>query len=270
MPQDMEELVFTKDRYETPATKIALLARPFPSLWFYCKFMGVVWRYSRVAKRGELDLEAWRMSSLAVIRAMERVGVQISVEGIDHLRRLDEPAVFVGNHMSMLETTLLPGLLLSFLDVTFVVKQSLVEYPVFGHIMRACDPVTVTRTDPRQDMKAVLEGGAARLAAGRSVVVFPQTTRTPTFDPAHFNTIGVKLARRAGAPLVPLALKTDAWENGKVIKDLGRIDRSKRAHFEFGEAMHVHGRGAEEHQVVVEFIQERLRSWGGEVAGASE
>jgi len=141
-----------------------------------------------------------------------------------------------------------------------------VDYPVFKHIMRARNPITVGRTNPREDLKAVLEGGEERLKRGVSLVIFPQTTRTPVFDPAEFNTIGVKLAKRAGVPVVPIALLTDAWGNGKRLKEFGRIDPSKKAHFAFGEPMTIAGRGDEEHQKIIEFITGKLQEWGGKVA----
>jgi 1-acyl-sn-glycerol-3-phosphate acyltransferase len=169
--------------------------------------------------------------------------------------------------MSTLETFVLPTVILSAKRMTYVVKRELTSYPVFGHVMRARDPIVVGRANPRDDLKAVLEGGAQRLAAGVSVVVFPQTTRTPVFDPAHFNTIGVKLARRAGVPVVPIALKTDAWGNGPIVKDIGRIDPAKTVHIEFGAPLQVPGTGATEHQRVIDFIRERLLAWGGAVAG---
>jgi 1-acyl-sn-glycerol-3-phosphate acyltransferase len=101
----------------------------------------------------------------------------------------------------------------------------------------------------------------ARVRDGRSVVVFPQTTRTVVFDPVTFNTIGVKMARRAGVPLVPLALKTDAWANGRRLKDWGRIDPRKPVHFCFGRPLQVSGAGRAEHEQVVRFIQDKLRTW---------
>ena len=63
--------------------------------------------------------------------------------------------------------------------------------------------------------------------------------RTVTFDPEQFNTIGVKLAQKAKVPIIPLALKTNAWGNGKVLKDFGCIDTSKTVHFAFGEPIEV-------------------------------
>ena len=143
-----------------------------------------------------------------------------------------------------------------------IVKDSLLTYPVFGHVMRSRNPIAVGRSNPREDLKAVMEGGKERLGNGVSLIIFPQTTRTPAFDPAEFNTLGVKLARRADVPVVPLALVTDAWGTGKRFKDFGKIDPSKAVHLAFGEPMRIEGRGEAEHEAIIEFIQGNLKAWG--------
>ena len=95
--------------------------------------------------------------------------------------------------------------------------------PFFGPVMCSRDPIVVGRTNPREDLAAVLEGGLERLKKGISIIVFPQHTRSREFNPQMFNSIGVKLAKKAGVPIVPLALKTDAWGQGKKIKELGPV-----------------------------------------------
>jgi 1-acyl-sn-glycerol-3-phosphate acyltransferase len=130
--------------------------------------------------------------------------------------------------------------------------------------MRSRDPIAVSRTNPRQDLKAVLEGGMDRLKRGISIIVFPQTTRARSIDPTRFNTIGVKLAKRANVPIVPLALLTDAWGNGKYLNDIGKIDSSKNVYFAFGEPMWVQGRGTDEHQAIIHFISRKLQEWKDE------
>jgi 1-acyl-sn-glycerol-3-phosphate acyltransferase len=232
----------------------------------YASVVRIVVTGSSQAKRGRYGDDEWCRNSIDTLFAFERVGGVFEIDGIDNFRTLDGPCVFIGNHMSTLETFVLPSLIVPFKKVTFVVKQSLVEYPVFKHIMRARDPITVGRTNPREDLKAVLEGGEERLKKGISLVIFPQTTRSEVFDPDHFNTIGVKLARRAGLPVVPIALQTDAWGNGKYLKDFGRIDPSRTVRFSFGEPMTIEGRGDEEHQKIIEFITGKLKEWGGKVA----
>ncbi len=256
-----DELIFEGGSYNTAPQKGRALLRAFPSLFFYCQDSVIVWKAFWRAKRGRYDTAAWAASSRDVLRALESVGVKFAITGIDNVRTLDTPGVFIANHMSILETFVLPGLIASFRDATFVVKQSLVEYPVFKHVMRSRDPVTVTRTNPREDLRAVLEGGEQRLKAGISIVVFPQTTRTTVFDPTDFNSIGVKLAKKAGAPIIPIALKTDAWGNGRYLKDFGRIRPSAKVHFAFGKTQWVEGRGREEHEAIVRFISDKLAEW---------
>ena len=74
--------------------------------------------------------------------------------------------------------------------------------------------------------------------------------------------MGAKLARRAGVPLLPLALKTDFMGIGKVIRDCGRLDRSRQLHFKFGQPMQIEGNGKEQHEATVNFIGDNLRAWG--------
>lgn len=256
------EKVSETGSYISPERKVPLLARKYPSLVLYYRILGNYFRSSRLAKAGRYGYEEWSASSMEVLRAFESVGVRFQIENLGSFSDLSTPCVFIGNHISNLETLVLPGVICPFLRVTFVVKELLIRYPVFRHVMRSRDPVVVGRKDPRKDLRSVLEGGQERLERGISLVVFPQTTRTPVFDPDQFNTIGVKLARRAGVPVVPFALKTDALGIGRPFKDFGRIRPEIPVHFRFGEPVTITGNGREEHAEIIRFIQDSLREWG--------
>jgi 1-acyl-sn-glycerol-3-phosphate acyltransferase len=147
---------------------------------------GIVAAGSKQARYGSYGTSDWCRDSLLALRALERVGVTVDVTGLENITSFDGPCVFIGNHMSTLETFVLPTLIAPIKDTTFVVKQSLVDYPVFKHIMRARDPITVGRVNARDDFKAVLE--AAPQACRRSFDPFSQA-RSAVFG-ASFNTIG--------------------------------------------------------------------------------
>ncbi len=260
----VDQMRFDHNSYKTETRKRSLPARLMPSLTFYVHLLQIVRRASKKARQNQYGTKEWCASSMETLRALEQAGVTVEITGIDQFRALTGPCVFIGNHMSTLETFVLPVIIAPIKDITFVVKQSLVEYPVFKHVMRSRNPVTVGRSNAREDLKAVLEGGVERLGAGLSIVIFPQTTRTLVFNEEQFNTIGIKLAKKAGVPVVPLALKTDAWGNGKYLKDFGRINPALTVHFAFGEPLTIRDRGVEEHQRIVDFISGKLREWNEE------
>ena len=100
------------------------------------------------------------------------------------------------------------------------------------------------------------------MSGGISIIVFPQRTRGfHTQVDEHFNSIGVKLARNAGVPVIPLAIRSDAWANGKRVKDIGKIDPSRPVHFSFGNPLTVSGNGREEHEAIIAFINDKLKKW---------
>ena len=261
----MDTFTFENGRYNTAARPISFLAKTFPSLTFYTDLIRIVGAGSKQAEHGSYLTSDWCRDSLLTLRALEHVGVKVEVTGLENMSAFDGPCVFIGNHMSTLETFVLPTLIAPIKDTTFVVKQSLVDYPVFKHIMRARNPITVGRVNARDDFKAVLDGGTARLAAGLSIIIFPQTTRSAVFDAAAFNTIGIKLAKKAGVPIVPIALKTDAWGNGRLLKDYGKIDPARPVHFAFGRPLTIRDRGTEEHEEIISFITAKLKEWEGPV-----
>ena len=221
----------------------------------------IVKKASKLSRRGLYTGERWVQSSLAILKALESVGVCFEIENLDGFHSLDSPCVFVGNHMSTLETFVLPCLIRPYRKVTFVVKESLVTYPFFKHIMISRNPIVVGRTNPREDLRAVMEHGQERLKENISIILFPQTTRSSTMDANKFNTLGIKLAKRCKVPVVPIALKTDAWGVGRRMKDFGKINPEKPVHICFGNPLFISGSGKEEHLFVVQFITNKLNQW---------
>ncbi len=244
--------------YRPPRRKVGAVARRLPTPVFYLKLLKIVFQAGRKARRGEYTGEDWIRSSRRTLEALESVGVQVSIEGTENFRTLETPGVFAGNHMSVLETFALPSIIQPHREVTFVVKEELLGYPSFGPVLASRNPIAVSRKDPRKDLETVLREGAKRLAAGISVIVFPQNTRMPEFDPARFNSLGVKLARRAGVPVIPFALRTDAWGTGRWLRDFGKIYPEIPVRLSFGEPIPVRGDGKKAQAELVGFISRRL------------
>ncbi len=237
--------------------------------FFHLRFASIIIRARRVVVRGAYDRAAWVATSYAIFKLIERSGGRFHITGLDNLRAAPGPVVIVGNHMSALENSVSVCLVAPIKPMTFVVKESLTRYPIFGPMLLARNPIPVTRTQPREDFQRVLDQGTSLLHEGVSVIIYPEGTRRSSFDPQDFNSLGVKLARKGGVPVVPMAVKTIFWGNGAHLRDFGPLDRSQPIHMAFGEAVEVGGNGRSAHQACLDFIGGKLASWGVPAADIS-
>ncbi len=255
----------TGDGYDTPADapKSLLYRLLFKSRWyFYFHNFLIFCRSGHCGAKGKLDKNNQIYYSERNLRLVERCGGQVHIRGLDNLRALEgRPVVLIGNHMSLLETALLHAVAREQVDFSFVIKNSLMKVPYFRDIMRALEAIPIGRANPRDDLRAVLEDGKKLLDRGRCLIIFPQSTRSEEFNPTAFNSIGIKLAKRAGVPVVPFALKTDFLGNGKRFRDLGPIRPERQVWFEFGTAREVKDGGQELQEEIITFIQSRLTEW---------
>lgn len=251
-----------KPDYRTPENQSSWLAQRLPGLFLYTRIILEVLAASRRCNRNTYTLEKKIASTSNILRALERIGTEVFVENMSAFIDLKAPCIFVANHMSALEAFILPRFIMPYRKITFVIKKSLTEYPILKHAINSLHPIVVDRKNPRQDLRAVLDQGFNCLKQNISVLIFPQTTRSTHFDPAQFNTLGIKLAKKSRLPIVPIALKTDAWNIGRRLKDFGKIDPSKPVRMAFGDPIHVTGNGKQEHQEILAFIGDTLRSWG--------
>jgi 1-acyl-sn-glycerol-3-phosphate acyltransferase len=260
----MQKGYFDSTSYHTPKKEHLsfkekiLLDNP---LYFFLKYAAVVLRTRKEAIRKVYDTKAWTDSSFEILKFIENTGGIFHITGMENITKSPGSVLFISNHMSTLETMILPSIIGPHKELTFVVKESLVKHPLFGDVMRSRNPVVVGRTDPRKDLEAVMNGGMELLNNGISIVIFPQSTRSLEFKTEEFNSLGVKLAKKAGVDVVPIALKTDFWGNGKWIKELGPLDRHKHIHIKFGEPMRISGNGKEDNQRIIDFIKSSLREW---------
>ncbi|MCC5813680.1 MAG: 1-acyl-sn-glycerol-3-phosphate acyltransferase [Leptospira sp.] len=233
---------------------------------FWLRYLQIIFRGRSLALKGEFTDRKFFEFSAEFIRILESYGGIFHITGIENVLETEGPVVFAGNHMSVLETFVLPAFIASQKPLTFVVKDSLVTNRMFGAIMKSRDPIALARTNPREDFNKVMTEGLEKLKNNRSVAIFPQATRDRIFKRSEFNSIATKLAKKAGVPLVPIALKTDFWLPGGPVKDLGALNRDRKIHFSIGKPIPAEVPSKESQTILEDYIIDHLKYWGGEIA----
>ena len=113
------------------------------------------------------------------------------------------PVVYVSNHQTMLDIAVLVlGIGAPFV---FVARASLRRVPLVGSVLARSRCVFLDRSS-RAGVAAAMAASAERLAAGESVLFFPEGSRTFGGPTTRFYPGAFRLAQAAGVPVVPVAL----------------------------------------------------------------
>jgi 1-acyl-sn-glycerol-3-phosphate acyltransferase len=140
-------------------------------------------------------------------------GIRIEVSG-QQLVPQGEPVIFMSNHQSNFDILALYRAIPK--RFSWIAKEELFSYPVFGHSMRRAGYIPLDRTDGRRSLKSMV-AAAARISHGDSVIIFPEGTRSEDGQLIPFKKGGFLLAERAQVPIVPVTI------NGS-----GRINPAKK------------------------------------------
>lgn len=111
--------------------------------------------------------------------------------------------VLVSNHESFADIVVLLANVP--IQVRFLAKRSVFSVPVLGWSIRAAGFIPVDRGD-RTRGQATFDAALARLQGGRSIVIFPEETRTRTGELLPFKKGAALLAIRSGLPILPVGI----------------------------------------------------------------
>ncbi|HKY08126.1 MAG TPA: lysophospholipid acyltransferase family protein, partial [Candidatus Binatia bacterium] len=130
-------------------------------------------------------------------------GISLNVTGLENVEPREQ-YVFMVNHQSNVDIPVLIQSLLRF-QLRWIAKQELLKVPLFGWAMWATKHITVDRS-ARLGVVQSLERAKRRLAAGISIVVFPEGTRSRDGRLLPFKKGGFLLAAKARTKIVPVTI----------------------------------------------------------------
>jgi 1-acyl-sn-glycerol-3-phosphate acyltransferase len=141
---------------------------------------------------------------------MHRVGVlSYEISGWEHVDP-DDNYLIIANHPSLIDVVFL---LSRFPTADCVIKQSIVNNPFMHQLVRAADYI------PNTDPGSLLEESIRRLRLGRSLILFPEGTRTASARSPELMAGAAVIAVRSGARCLPVVIhiepatltKVDHW-----------------------------------------------------------
>ena len=138
-------------------------------------------------------------------------GVKVKVRGLDLLDP-KETYVFVSNHRSYLDT----ATLFVYLGrrIGLLAKKELLKVPVLGVGMGFVNVMAIDRTN-RESAIRTTDAATKRIQSGRSFAVFVEGTRAKPGELLPFKKGAFYMAKQAGVPVVPIAIKNSDVLMGK-------------------------------------------------------
>lgn len=192
----------------------------------------VVW----TAMFGPAMLVLWLLGKPAApMRAATRVwsrGILVGLRwivGLTHVengreRIPDTPCLIVANHQSEWETI---AFLVLVPNLAIVAKQELGAVPILGWFLRHSPMILIDRQNGTSAIRVMIEESRAALAAGRSVLVFPEGERKSTSATLEFKRGIELLYAKLETTVLPVAVDSGRfWGADQPYKRPGTISVS--------------------------------------------
>jgi 1-acyl-sn-glycerol-3-phosphate acyltransferase len=138
-------------------------------------------------------------------------GVKVKVTGAEHLDP-KQTYVFVSNHRSYLDTVTL--FMYTGRRVGLLAKKELLKVPILGFAMGFVNIMAIDRANHERAIETT-NAAAERIKSGVSFGVFVEGTRAKPGELLPFKKGAFYMAKEAGVPIVPIAIKNSDVLMGK-------------------------------------------------------
>lgn len=131
-------------------------------------------------------------------------GTKVELRGVENIPT-DRPVVFVGNHQGNFDIPVLLAWLPQ--PCSYVAKDAIEKLPIikdWTYLMRC---IYIDRDNFRQSVKALNEAAKMMIAEQRSVVIFPEGTRSRGGEIKRFKGGAFRIATKSNSPILPFCIE---------------------------------------------------------------
>ncbi|AXK51277.1 lysophospholipid acyltransferase family protein [Spiroplasma alleghenense] len=134
--------------------------------------------------------------------------LDVKIQVIDIENWLDRGIILAPNHQSNFDSVALIALndFSRQQPLAFIAKQELWDHKTFGRFIKLIDAIPLDRGNPRSALNAYKEGKELLNQYHRSLVIFPEGTRSPDQEIGEFQGASMKIAQSAYVPIVPVTI----------------------------------------------------------------
>ncbi|HLA37589.1 MAG TPA: 1-acyl-sn-glycerol-3-phosphate acyltransferase [Candidatus Brocadiales bacterium] len=213
-------------------------------------------------RRGEIYNSFCRASAWVIVKGL---GIRVRVEGREGVPK-GEPFIFICNHQSLLDIKLafafVPG------NFCFISKEEITRIPIVGSYMKTAGHIGMPREEDRRAYVVLLEI-IKKAKEGKSLLIFPEGTRSPDGKLGPFKRGVANIILKAGRRVVPTAiigsrefLPRESWLCHPEHRDITiRFGRPIGFH-------HLDKVPREESLIVLEELRQEVKKLLGEEVGA--
>ncbi len=116
-----------------------------------------------------------------------------------------KPAIYVANHRSRIEGPILLGLIR---NPGVIMKSDYAKLPIFSFFVKHLDFISVNQYD-LTGLSRALDRCREVIAGGKSLLVFPEGTRSKTSRLMPFKDLAFRMSQSGAIPVVPVVIHTD-------------------------------------------------------------
>jgi 1-acyl-sn-glycerol-3-phosphate acyltransferase len=174
-----------------------------------CLYLMVATRFGSAARQTDVWARGW--GQLFIFCS----GARVDIEGRDAVDR-HRSYVCVSNHLSNLDAPYHLGLMP--VGVRFLAKKELYKIPLFGSTLRAVGMVETDRqAHSPEALRRLNERVAHVIAIKRSVMIYPEGTRSKDGELHAFKKGAFRIAVQNQMPILPIAIAgtNKVWPHGE-------------------------------------------------------
>lgn len=162
-------------------------------------------------------LRLWSGAVLWLLRVL--TGISAEISGREHVP--DTPCLIACKHQSTWETIVF-NLLLD--NAAFVLKREILKVPIYGWYAWRAGHIPIDRQGGGSAMRHMLRKADQAIKDGRSVIIFPEGTRTAPGQTRPYHPGVAGLYRHLAVPVVPVAVNSGLyWGRRRFLKRPGVI-----------------------------------------------